>query len=565
LGKKCERRWLGHFVRYFFFCKLFTMNQGQAFYEKAKECELAGDFMGAIKWYKKAERLGHSLCDAAPTASVDYEQNQVGEFEYRIPEFDSEGFVISFTVDQTEEISEFFAAWGFVVVRDVLNSEEIKETISEIWSEIQMLSLEQQGLIKNMNAAHSEPTTTGFWSKKNKEKGDTKIEGKGKEEEGKIEEKGKEEGRIEEKGKENGEIEEKGKEEGEVEEKGKKNGEVEEKGKGNGEVEAWLLGEEDLAEAIVFYNLPAVDVDSDDVVVPLPDDPLTWQDELWTRSAVPAGLLGTRALFGPCAMRNRQNVKVYKAFCCVFGCEELYVNLGRFGVMRPTRDHPQWRTMSRWFHWDLNPWGWFGLNKMVNEEAQMTDLEKINVWDSKPSAFFIPENNLNSLFHGYEKVQGLIALEDSKETDGGFQCVPGFQKILKHWAENTEEYSSSGLVDCPTDDTLANHGVKITMRKGSIVIWNSCLPHCNFPNEGSHSFRMCQYLRMCPAVAMGSEPEGVKEARKRAVVRCLRHAQVEEQIKSHLGIHSINKSFELSPLGEKLFGLLPWTDEPSVY
>jgi len=46
---------------------------------------------------------------------------------------DSEGHCQSFTVDQPEEIESFFWKYGFVVVRDVLNAEEIQQTSNEIF------------------------------------------------------------------------------------------------------------------------------------------------------------------------------------------------------------------------------------------------------------------------------------------------------------------------------------------------------------------------------------------------------------------------------------------------
>jgi hypothetical protein len=50
---------------------------------------------------------------------------------------DEEGFVVAFGVDETEKVLEFFAKYGFVVVKEVLSSEEINESIDEIWNEIE--------------------------------------------------------------------------------------------------------------------------------------------------------------------------------------------------------------------------------------------------------------------------------------------------------------------------------------------------------------------------------------------------------------------------------------------
>lgn len=36
------------------------------------------------------------------------------------------------------------------------------------------------------------------------------------------------------------------------------------------------------------------------------------------------------------------------------------------------------------------------------------------------------------------------------------------------------------------------------MRKGSVVIWSSRLPHCNYPNMSAKKWRYCQYIKLFP-------------------------------------------------------------------
>eukprot|EP01117_Protostelium_nocturnum_P008659 TRINITY_DN3109_c0_g1_i5.p1 TRINITY_DN3109_c0_g1~~TRINITY_DN3109_c0_g1_i5.p1 ORF type:complete len:324 (-),score=118.90 TRINITY_DN3109_c0_g1_i5:56-934(-) len=50
---------------------------------------------------------------------------------------DSEGFVQSFSVDQTEEYLKFFEKYGFLVVNNVLNQEEIDQSLEEVWNTIE--------------------------------------------------------------------------------------------------------------------------------------------------------------------------------------------------------------------------------------------------------------------------------------------------------------------------------------------------------------------------------------------------------------------------------------------
>ena len=108
----------------------------------------------------------------------------------------------------------------------------------------------------------------------------------------------------------------------------------------------------------------------------------------------------------------------------------------------------------------------------------------------------ITENNENNDFHGFDKVevptpignltnhsssspqtkvQGLVALEDSHENSGGFQTVPGYHLFLPQWAKQTSRYATGDFVSCKPDDPLIKHAVRISMRKGSLVVWSSRL------------------------------------------------------------------------------------------
>jgi len=51
-------------------------------------------------------------------------------------------------------------------------------------------------------------------------------------------------------------------------------------------------------------------------------------------------------------------------------------------------------------------------------------------------AAFIVENN-DAVTATYRRVQGLIALDDAREEDGGFLTVPGFHRHLSEWADAT--------------------------------------------------------------------------------------------------------------------------------
>jgi len=249
------------------------------------------------------------------------------------------------------------------------------------------------------------------------------------------------------------------------------------------------------------------------------NDPSTWSNSSWPKDIRALGLLGSNIALGKYTWLNRQNPKVYKVFCDLLGRKDLWSSVDRHGIMRPTvqvptgklpenpsrrdaiappdweggfEDHENWRSASFWTHWDLNPWHWTGAAKGL--EYEFMD--------------FITENN-GSKNMGDPKIQGLIALSDSNDDDGGFCCVPGFHKFLKEWAEKTvntdfceESINRYDYVNVPKGDPLHDALQKITCREGSLIVWNSQLPHCNFPNH-SNKFRINQYLKMFPAQPNG--------------------------------------------------------------
>ncbi len=100
------------------------------------------------------------------------------------------------------------------------------------------------------------------------------------------------------------------------------------------------------------------------------------------------------------------------------------------------------------------------------------------------------------------KLQAILALVDCREEDGGFHAVPGFQHYIATWAKENEQLcirSNQGedptTVQIPEDDPIREHIQHMPIRKGSLLVWNSCLPHGNYPNN-SNRMRIIQYLHM---------------------------------------------------------------------
>jgi len=218
---------------------------------------------------------------------------------------------------------------------------------------------------------------------------------------------------------------------------------------------------------------------------------------------------------GKKAFHNRQNPIMYEVFKNIMGHKELWSSIDRYGIMRPTKNVPsgklqpiaprteatdpsgtlissdreEWKTTVLWLHWDLNPWLW-----------TLTQDGKEYSWDED----FIQENN-GSCNKGRPKLQGFLNFIDNRVGDGGFACIPGFNKVLKDYALRTRntEYAKKNqsefvFVPVPSNDAMQTQAQGISLRAGSLLIWSSELPHCNYPNN-SNRFRIVQYVKMFEA------------------------------------------------------------------
>lgn len=148
--------------------------------------------------------------------------------------------------------------------------------------------------------------------------------------------------------------------------------------------------------------------------------------------------------------------------------EGLVMSVDRFGLMRPTKlwqeggswqEKPEWRTSKNWLHWDQNPW-------------------------STP---------------GFFAMQGLLCLSGSSANSGGFATVPGFHLEFASWAEANPEGSipkrNKKMVPFPVplEDEMQERRVKVLVPSGGLLVWDSRMPHENFPNQ-DHCWRIVQYV-----------------------------------------------------------------------
>eukprot|EP01102_Stenamoeba_stenopodia_P021508 TRINITY_DN8692_c0_g1_i1.p1 TRINITY_DN8692_c0_g1~~TRINITY_DN8692_c0_g1_i1.p1 ORF type:complete len:390 (-),score=63.80 TRINITY_DN8692_c0_g1_i1:131-1300(-) len=253
------------------------------------------------------------------------------------------------------------------------------------------------------------------------------------------------------------------------------------------------------------------------------NDLSTW-DEYWPLGVERSlGIVGHFPVVDTCAWQNRTNPRLYRCFSHLLQRSDLWVSIDRYGYLRPTKDieieadkakpedlqsntpvngkitvqRPKWKTSDKWLHWDLNPWYPFISDNVTSSEDEIN--QRRPKYDF-PTAFIVENNDARTAT--YRRVQGLIALADTREEDGGFQTVPGFLHHLSEWADATRELAEKNnktfFVSVPKNHPIVENTRKIPMKKGSLLIWDSRMPHSNYPNSSNH-FRACQYIKMFAA------------------------------------------------------------------
>lgn len=149
---------------------------------------------------------------------------------------------------------------------------------------------------------------------------------------------------------------------------------------------------------------------------------------------------------------NRQTQRVYDAFVDVWGTEKLWVTIDRANLNFPL---PPGVEKKGFIHWDYDP-------------------------ETKP-----------------QNVQGVLALADQDDENmGGFQCIPWLYRNYDTWKLTQPEDRDRFQ---PSLDDLEDKIVKVKMKAGDLLIFNSTEPHGIRPNKSKDKVRIAQYISMMPA------------------------------------------------------------------
>lgn len=238
----------------------------------------------------------------------------------------------------------------------------------------------------------------------------------------------------------------------------------------------------------------------------------------WVNALHPFSFVGEHPSDGVQLWDNRQNSNVYAAFKLAYEAssgkalkEPLVACLDRGSLMLPTQGpygKEEYKT-TRIPHFDLNPYVWCGI-------CHGKDMPKYMAYEQYH--LMLSEGN-NTASHGLPKLRAVLQLSESTELTGGFECMVGFHRQLRKWCELNPIAQTSvnpygwGV---PHNDPIENNMQKITVRKGSLIIFSAELPHTMFPNESSQ-IRYAQYLRMAPLSSLELSDEAL--AKRRALLR----------------------------------------------
>ena len=264
-------------------------------------------------------------------------------------------------------------------------------------------------------------------------------------------------------------------------------------------------------EAVPPENLEAVVTAIWEFLGMNPDDP-----DDWYREPLSPGSM-VEMYQHPSLWANRQHPRVHAAFADILGTEKLWVSEDRVSLKPPARP-----------------------------EFPRYDHRGFTHWDMDTSKLPVPLG-----------VQGVLLLTDTSEEMGGFQCVPGFHRVLEEWIKEQPEDRNPRAPDL----SRLPEGMKVTPiagKAGDLVIWDRTLAHGNGHNRSSRP-RLAQYITMYPAPEP-SDPkaEAWREAR---IARWLEGRATEEEgaARDTRRVEELHgETAELSPLGRKLLGLDAW-------
>lgn len=208
---------------------------------------------------------------------------------------------------------------------------------------------------------------------------------------------------------------------------------------------------------------------------------------------------------------NRQARAIYDVFATLIGQRALWVSIDRAKMCPPVRDRKKGaREPSGFIHWDVDV--------------------------TRP----LPQPPL----------QGVLCLSRGSPDNGGFQCVPGYHKVVEQARRRgraTDDVRRRSFSD--SDIRVVEAG------EGDLIVWSSFLPHGNGRNT-SGTPRLAQFIRMFPAV------EHDEHLRRRRI-DLWRESRAPHHTEPLASVARVTPA-RLSALGKRLLGLECWPTQVAI-
>jgi ectoine hydroxylase-related dioxygenase (phytanoyl-CoA dioxygenase family) len=216
----------------------------------------------------------------------------------------------------------------------------------------------------------------------------------------------------------------------------------------------------------------------------------------------------------------RQDERIYNAFVDIWDTEELWVTLDRVNLNPPNINN---RSRAK-----------------IPETKEGFD---INLhWDVDTKSKLKPQ-----------RVQGIIALADSDDLTGGFQCCPSLFEHYQQW-ESQQPQDRDPIR--PKINIEEHPVIQPKVEAGDLLIFNGWLAHGVKENTSKNKIRSVFYLSMMPAIPENLELASSRiDSWKNLTTPCWNGTLIGDQKKHEKLRYGPAK---LSSLGEKLLGSKHW-------
>lgn len=223
------------------------------------------------------------------------------------------------------------------------------------------------------------------------------------------------------------------------------------------------------------------------------------------------GLASKPAVFTPQILKNRMEPNIRLIFKAILNSEDILLSHDRWCFYQKTKiesfgdtcsSELNLRKTASNLHIDLNPWSFF------DGEVAFEELTYSNLRD------FSKEINGVRRCTG-PHVQGVLALVDNTERDGGTLLVPGFHSTFSNWCNSLGNMKlhvhdsiagigernnliwrgrGSGSYKFGCFDPIHSLKQRVTLRAGSILVWDQRVAHGAAPNDSEFP-RFAQFIK----------------------------------------------------------------------